>query len=137
MSKILEAIEELSKSLEGKTVTTDAYAEICNMVAKAVDALEHINPETKSSEDYILLKWGSFRGFTLTSDKGIELATKYSALGRSMSAMAQKDTDEQKVIMRQMIDECGGIIQNDWDGLFYTKQEAKDYIKEYGVERKQ
>ena len=131
MSRIIQAIEDLSKSLEGNTVTTDTYAEIRNMVGKAVQALDNINPKLESGGDYILLKWGSFKGFTLTSEKGKEAADKYSELGRSMSAMNQKDTDEQKALMYQMIDECRGSIQNDWDGLFYTKQEAKDYINDY------
>jgi hypothetical protein len=88
--------------------------------------------ETQTKEDYLLLKWGTLKGWHLHSKKGIALLKEYHSLGSSFSAMAQKDAPRQKEIILELIDECNGTIQNDWNGEIYTKDEAKKYILEYG-----
>jgi len=85
------------------------------------------------SGDYLTLKWGTLKAWNLTSEKGKELLRRYIDLGASMSAMAQKDTPEQKDLICQMIDECGAeTIYLDWDGKDVSKEEAKAYVLEYG-----
>jgi len=131
MSKILEAIDELALSLDGKVVSTDAAAELQNFVREATKKLENLS--YKTGEDYILLKWGSLKGWDLHSAKGKNLSDDYINNGRSMSAMLQKDNPRQKEIILEMIEECNGTIQNDWDGNFYTKEQARDYITSYSA----
>ena len=84
-------------------------------------------------DEYISLKWGTLKAWKLTSAKGLELMKKYHELGSTYSAMQQHDTQEQKEIICQMIDECSAdTIHLDWDGLDVTKEEAKKYVLEYG-----
>lgn len=83
--------------------------------------------------DHITLKWGTLKAWDLNSDKGLELLRKYHEIGMSMSAMAQKDTPEQKELICQMIDECNAeTIYLDWDDKHASKEEAKKYVREYG-----
>jgi hypothetical protein len=85
------------------------------------------------SADYLTLKWGTLKSWNLTSAKGQELLRKYHELGSSASAMLQHDTQEQKALLCQMIDECGSSeIWLDWDGKKVPKEEAKKYVMEYG-----
>ena len=47
--------------------------------------------------------------------------------------MTQHDTQEQKALICQIIDECNApTINLDWDGVDVTKDEAKRYVMEYG-----
>lgn len=91
-----------------------------------------VTMKASDSEDYLLLKWGSLKGWNLTSERGKELLQQWFDAGVSMSAMLHKDTDAQKELILQMIDECQGSIQNDWSGEYYTKEQAKKYIMTYG-----
>lgn len=85
------------------------------------------------TEQYLLLKWGSVKGWNVTgNEKALEALQRYHAEPVSMSAMAQKDTEAQKQAVLDLIDAIDGDIQNDWDGKHYTKEEAKKYILEYG-----
>lgn len=100
-------------------MSTDTAAELQNFVKEATRKLD--NMSYKTGPDYILLKWGSIKGWELTSEKGKALSTEYLEHGRSLSAMAQKDDERQKEIILEMIDECNGVIQSDWDGLLLHK----------------
>lgn len=84
--------------------------------------------------DYLTLKWGTLKAWNLTSERGKELLEKYFELGASASAMAQNDTPEQKQLICQMIDECSDPegIYLDWDGKYVSKDEAKQYVMNYG-----
>lgn len=89
--------------------------------------------ENVETEDYLLLKWGTLKGWNFTgNEKAIALLKEYHELGSSLSAMAQRDTPRQKQIILELIDACNGQIQNDWSGEIYTKDQAKQYILEYG-----
>lgn len=90
------------------------------------------------SEQILLgLKWGSVKFC-----KGVEEGTPaHDALVRyyedpvSMSAAAQKDTDNQQQAVLDLIDavaDAGGEIYSDWSGETYTRETAKQYILEYG-----
>lgn len=124
--------KHLRAKYHGKVLSTDEVAVARKDIDEAMKELEGIHYET--GKDYILLKWGSLKGWELHSEKGKELTDEYVKHGRSMSAMSQKDNKRQKEIILEMIDLCDGVIQNDWDGDYYTKQQAKDYITGYGDE---
>lgn len=90
----------------------------------------------KENKDYLLLKWGTLKGWCFAnSQKCQDLMKEYCEIGSSYSAMYQKDTPRQKEIILEMIDSINGPIQNDWTGEVYeTKDAAKKYILEYGKE---
>ena len=84
------------------------------------------------SDNYLLLKWGSIKGWNIPEDSEcFELLKKWHGLGVRVSAMCQEDTPEQKTILCELIDKFDGTIRNDWDGEIYTKEQAKKYIMEY------
>ena len=91
----------------------------------------------KDNEDYLLLKWGTIKGYCFkNSDEAFELLKQYNALGTTLSVMAQKDTPEQKQLICKMIDVVNGPIQNDWTGETYSdKESAKKYVLEYNTKR--
>ena len=86
----------------------------------------------EENKDYLTLKWGTIKGWKFSSDKGKELIEKYVDMGASYSAMAQRDTPEQKDIICEMIDEVQGDIYLDWEDKYVSKEEAKNYIRTYG-----
>lgn len=82
--------------------------------------------------DYLLLKWGTLKGYKLESEAAVKALDRLAFLGpRSMSAAMQQDTKEQKEALCDLIDAVDGRIQNDWTGDEMTKDEAKKYIREY------
>ena len=85
-----------------------------------------------ADEDYIVLKWGTLKGWRLTSEKGQELMREYVEIGASLSVMTQNDTPRQKQLICEMIDEVPGDIYLDWDGRYINKEEAKQYVIGYG-----
>lgn len=89
--------------------------------------------DMNKDKEHLLLKWGTLKGWSFPdNDKAVELLKKYHEHPVSMSVMAQHDTSEQKEILCRLIDVCNGPIQNDWDGKVYTKEQAKEYILNYG-----
>lgn len=83
--------------------------------------------------EYLLLKWGTLKGWNLgDNDAARAAAQRYQAGGMSMSAAAQHDTPEQKLALCDMIDAIDGPITNDWTGEEMSKDEAKKYVLEYG-----
>jgi hypothetical protein len=81
----------------------------------------------------LMLKWGTLKGWDLKTDKSKEAARKYVESGISASAMAQHDTKDQKELLCNLIDVVDGEIVNDWSGDVMTKEEAKKYVREYGI----
>lgn len=114
---------------EGKRLDTDEVAKAHNLVNELTKKLEKIKWTT--GDDHLLFKWGTLKSWNMNSDKGKVLLKEYFEIGSSMSAMLQKDTDRQREIILELIDECDGVIQNDWDGEYYTKAKAKKYITTY------
>ena len=82
----------------------------------------------------LTLKWGTLKSWNFSnSEKGAELLKEYNKIGSSFSAMMQRDTPRQKEIICELIDLCDGdTIYLDWDGKDVSKQEAKDYVMNYG-----
>lgn len=85
-------------------------------------------------ETYVVLKWGTLKRWNVAnSERGQELLKEYCEIGSSCSAMTQNDTPRQKEIICELIDICDGdTIYLDWDGRDVSKQEAKDYVLNYG-----
>lgn len=86
-----------------------------------------------ANSDYLLLKWGTLKAWNFeNSPKAFEALKKYGEIGSSLSAMAQRDTDEQKKLICEMIDNVNGPVQNDWSGEVYEDlSDAKKYVLEY------
>ena len=87
------------------------------------------------SKDYLLLKWGTLKGWCFeNSPEALEALKEYKSIGFSYSAMMQKDTPRQKELMCIMIDKVNGEVSSDWTGEDWTdnREEAKKYIMEYG-----
>lgn len=81
--------------------------------------------------EYLLLKWGTLKGWNLETDKSREAAQRYADMGMSMGAMQQRDTPEQQQALCDLIDAIDGPITNDWSGEEMSKDEAKRYVLEY------
>ena len=83
--------------------------------------------------DYILLKWGTLKGYDLkNSPEAFESIKRYHDESVSLSAMAQRDSDTQKVALCDAIRLVNGDVFNDWSGEKLTKEHAVDYIMNYG-----
>lgn len=121
---------ELYKKYNGKKLGVDEYSVAMNEIKEVINDLENVNILT--GEDHLLLKWGTLKSWDFHSEKGKELLKEYFELGSSMSAIAQKDSARQKEIICELIDECDGVIQEDWGGKYLTRDEAKKYVLEYG-----
>lgn len=88
--------------------------------------------QVTAAKDSLTLKWGTLKAWDFThNEKALELARKYEEIGSGFSAMAQRDTPEQKELICQMIDAVDCPIYLDWDGKYVTKDEAKDYVRDY------
>mgnify|MGYP000896121485 FL=1 len=82
--------------------------------------------------EHLLLKWGTLKGWNLESEASKAAAKKYVEFGMSVSAMTQRDTPDQKIALCELIDAIDGEISNDWSGEVMTKEQAKDYVMNYG-----
>ena len=83
------------------------------------------------SDEYLLLKWGTLKGWNLTSEASKAAMGRYHDAPVAMGAMQQRDTPEQKQAICDLIDAIEGAITNDWSGKKLTKDEAKAYVMEY------
>lgn len=84
-------------------------------------------------KDYLLLKWGTLKGWDFSNnEKAQSFLEEYVKLGVSYGCAMQKNTERQKEIICELIDVCNGDIQNDWTGKMMTKEEAKEYVVNYG-----
>ena len=83
-------------------------------------------------KDYVTLKWGTLKSWNIQNPETWSIMEKYFELGQSMSAMMQRDTDEQKELLCQVIDKIGEPVYLDWDGEYVSPEEAKEYIRNYG-----
>jgi hypothetical protein len=89
--------------------------------------------KVKTKKDYLTLKWGTLKSWHFNSDRAAALFKEYSSLGSSSGAMSQRDTQRQKEIICELIDEGDfETVYLDWDGEDISKEEAKKYVMEYG-----
>ena len=91
----------------------------------------------EQQEDYVTLKWGTLKSWRITSEEGMLMIEKYFELGNSASAIMVKDTQEQKELICQLIDTVPGDIYLEWEGEYVSKQDAKNYIMQYGKKKEQ
>jgi hypothetical protein len=85
-----------------------------------------------ADQDHLILKWGTLKGWDFSSDAAKAAFDKLANLGpRSMSAAMQRDSDEEKQALIELIEAMDGAIVNDWTGEEMTKEEAKKYVREY------
>lgn len=129
MSKLLEAIKDFEERAAGVT-SPDEVVALRNELREAESYLEDVT--VTCGNDSLWLKWGTLKAWDLKSERGQELLKQYFALGSSMGAAQQNDTDEQKKLICEMIDEADCPIGNDWEGTYMTKAEAKEYVLNYG-----
>lgn len=96
-----------------------------------------IKTSKMENNDYLLLKWGTLKGYNFeNSPEAFEALQEYAKLGWSYSAMMQKDTERQKELLCIMIDKVNGPVSNDWTGEEYEdKEDAKKYVMEYGLQK--
>ena len=83
----------------------------------------------------IVLKWGTLKGWSALQPATVERLQQYADIGMNISAMAQRDTDEQKQILADVCDmvlDGGGEVYSDWSGEHFTRETARDYIMNYG-----
>lgn len=91
-----------------------------------------------AKNDYLLLKWGTLKGWCFeNSPEAFEALKEYNSIGSSFSAMAQRDTPRQKELICIMIDKVNGPVSSDWTGEDWTdnREAAKKYVMEYGNEK--
>lgn len=81
--------------------------------------------------DYLLLKWGVPKGWSLSKPEHQAILQRYYDLGESISAMTQPNTDAHREVLCELIDVLEGEVQNDWTGEYMTKDEAKAYVRDY------
>ena len=89
----------------------------------------------KNVSESLLLKWGTIKGWELTTEKSKGIVKRYIDSGVSYGAAQQRDTPEQKQMICELIDAIDGEIENDWTGETMTKDEAKDYVLNYGTKK--
>jgi hypothetical protein len=81
--------------------------------------------------EYLLLKWGTLKGWHLETDTSKAALKRYCEQPVALGAMQQDDTPEQKQAICDLIDVLDGEITNDWSGEVYSKEQAKDYVLNY------
>lgn len=87
------------------------------------------------TEECITLKWGTLKGWHIAEGNSgaMDLLTRYHQLGVCMSAMCQKDSEEQKKIICELVSLPGMKVYLDWDDKFVTQAEGIAYIMNYGA----
>lgn len=85
------------------------------------------------SEDYLLLKWGTIKGweFETTECESFKLLEKYMD-NMSGGCAQHKPNKEQNELLCTLIEDFDGEIWNDWDDKIMSKEEAKEYVSTYG-----
>lgn len=87
------------------------------------------------TDQYLLLKWGTLKGWNIKgNDKAMEALQRYHNEPVQFSVMTQHDTEAQKQAIYDLIDAMpdDASIQSDWSGEQFTKDSAKEYVRDYG-----
>ena len=83
------------------------------------------------SNEYLLLKWGTVKGWDNLSESSVALMKDYYVENMPVSAMMDRPDVERIEVLCKLIDQLDGTIQNDWSGEMMTKEEAKEYLRDY------
>jgi len=89
--------------------------------------------EKKNGKDSLLLKWGTVKGwnFATMECEAFKLLKQFME-NAPYSAMSDRPDEERKQLLCKVIDVLDGEIQNDWTGEMLTKEQAKEYVLNYG-----
>src|SRR5690348_4600625 len=79
----------------------------------------------------LTLKWGTVKGWDLQTPEAKLAIQKWQDYGTSLSAACQHDSPEQKQALLDAIDLMDEIYL-DWDDRYVSREEAKEYILNYG-----
>lgn len=82
----------------------------------------------------LTLKWGTVKGWELETDEAVAALQKWADHGISMSAACQHETPEQKQALIEAIDHMDSIWL-DWEGKEVSRDEAKEYVRNYGKKK--
>lgn len=99
-------------------------------------ALEHLIAE--EPKNYITLKWGTIKSYSFPDNpKAIELIREIDEIDENFTGesngLRNPQSDRQKEILCELIDlSDGDTIYLHWEGRDASKQEAKDYVNNYG-----
>lgn len=81
--------------------------------------------------NHLTLKWGTVKGWKLETPEAKAALQKWADGGVPISAMLQHDTPEQKEALIKAIDFMDEIWL-DWEGKTVSREEAKEYVRNYG-----
>lgn len=84
-----------------------------------------------SNKSVLTLKWGTLKGWSDATEECISILKEYHAEPTTWGAAQQRDTPKQKECIIRMID-AFDLIYLDWDAKYVSKDEAKEYILNYG-----
>jgi hypothetical protein len=79
----------------------------------------------------LTLKWGTVKGWKLETPEAKSAFNKWAEGGVSMSAAMHRDTPEQKQAIFNLIDLMDEIWL-DWENKSVSREEAKQYVENYG-----
>lgn len=82
----------------------------------------------------LTLKWGTVKGWKLETEDARAALQKWHDYGVSISAIAQRDSPEQQQALLDAIDYFDDIWL-DWEGKQVSREEAKEYIRNYGKDK--
>lgn len=87
--------------------------------------------EKLKGNEFLSLKWGTVKAWQGLSDTSVAIMQRYFADGMVMSAAMDRPTPERTEILCELIDQIDGDIWNDWDDREMSKDEAKEYVRNY------
>lgn len=89
-----------------------------------------------ANTESLTLKWGTLKGWNLKSEASMAALRKFHEDPVSLSAMSQINTDKQQEAIIELIDVIDADqIYLDWDGEMVSKEDAKQYVRDYGEHR--
>lgn len=81
----------------------------------------------------LTLKWGSAKAWRLETEEARAAMQKWIDFGHGGSAAMHHDSPEQQQALLEVIDHADEIWL-DWDDKKVTREEAKEYVLNYGTE---
>ncbi len=81
----------------------------------------------------LTLKWGTLKAWSFEEDSpAFKAFERYHEEPTAWGAAQQQDTDTQKEALLEIIEHLDAdFVWNDWTGEKMTKEEAKNYVREY------
>ena len=81
----------------------------------------------------LTLKWGTLKGWNFDEDgPAMARLSEYAEMGMSLGAATQHDSPEQVEKICEIIDALDApTVTNSWEGTDMSKEEAKQYVRNY------